>query len=98
MNKYIMVVESETPPQVFLHDHIPNVGKIIELKAEQFPNRVTAAWLAERFNLSRKTIIERVGIFNKGDENKHLYDPDEVIPVLENLNLMSLKRNSRRKA
>lgn len=98
MNKYIMVVESETPPQVFLHDHIPNVGKIIELKAEQFPNRVTAAWLAERFNLSRKTIIEKVGMYNKGDDNKHLYDPHEVIPILENLNLLSAKRNTRRKA
>lgn len=98
MNKYIMVVESETPPQVFLHDHIPNVGKIIELKAEQFPNRVTAAWLAERFNLSRKTIIEKVGMYNKGGDNKHLYDPHEVIPILENLNLLSAKRNTRRKA
>lgn len=96
MGKYIFVLESESPPQFFLGDKIGN-ATIIEMKKEELPNRVTAAWLAERFNLSRKTIIEKVGVYNKGDENKHLYDPKQVIPVLENLNLLSAKRNSRRK-
>ena len=32
-------------------------------------------------NKSKRTIIEKVGAFNKGDENKHLYDPKEVLPV-----------------
>ena len=36
-------------------------------QAEDFPNHVTAAWPSERFNLSRKTIIEKVGISSKGD-------------------------------
>lgn len=96
MGKYIFVLESESPPQFFLGDKIGN-ATIIEMKKEELPNRVTAAWLAERFNLSRKTIIEKVGVYNKGDENKHLYDPKQVMPILENLNLLSAKRNSRRK-
>lgn len=96
MGKYIFVLESDTPPQFFLGDKIGN-ATIVEMKKEELPNRVTAAWLAERFNLSRKTIIEKVGVFNKGDENKHLYDPKQVMPILENLNLLSTRRNSRRK-
>ncbi|MGD9698456.1 hypothetical protein [Acinetobacter sp.] len=96
MGKYIFVLEADSPPQFFLGDKIGN-ATIVEMKKEELPNRVTAAWLAERFNLSRKTIIEKVGVYNKGDENKHLYDPKQVIPVLENLNLLGAKRNSRRK-
>lgn len=97
MAKYVLTFESEKPPQVFLHEVIPNIGKVIELKAEEFPNRVTAAWLSERFNLSRKTIITKVGMYNKGDENKHLYDPKEVMPILENINVLKAQRDSRRK-
>lgn len=97
MAKYVLTFESEKPPQVFLHEVVPNIGKVIELKAEEFPNRVTAAWLSERFNLSRKTIIAKIGIYNKGDANKHLYDPIEVMPILENINLVNAQRVSRRK-
>lgn len=96
MNKYIVVIESKNPPQVFLGDTLAG-GKVIELKAQDLPNRVTAAWLSEKFNLSRKTIIEKVGIYNKGDANKHLYDPKEVVPILENLNIISPVRGARRK-
>ena len=96
MSKYTVVIDSDKPPQIYLGDILAG-GKVIELKSEELPNRVTAAWLAERFNLSRKTIIDKVGIFNKGDDNKHLYDPKEVMPILENLNILSAKRNSRRK-
>lgn len=97
IKKYILTIESEHPPQVWLNDHIPKVGTVIELKIEEMPNRVTAIWLAERFNLSRKTIIEKVGSLNKGDQNKHLYDPKEVMPLLENLHIKASKRGARRK-
>jgi hypothetical protein len=96
MNKYIVVIESTKPPQLFLGDSLAG-GKVVELKAEELPHRVTAAWLAQRFNLSRKTIIEKVGLLNKGDQNKHLYDPKEVMPLLENLNVTAAKRGARRK-
>lgn len=96
MNKYTFTVEAETPPQVFLHDIIPNVGKVIELKAEVLPNRVDAAWLQARFTISRKALIEKLRVFNKGTDTKHLYDPKEVIPILENLHVIN-KRGARRK-
>ncbi|TDM66588.1 hypothetical protein C5B72_03530 [Acinetobacter sp. KU 011TH] len=97
MGKYIVVVEAEKPPQVFIHEIIPNVGKVIEMKAEEIPNRVTAAWLMKRYSLSRKLIIDELRPFNKGTDNKHLYDPNEVIPMLENLNRQRQQRQSRRK-
>ena len=96
MNKYIVVIESAKPPQVFLGDTLAG-GKVVELKAEELPKRVTAAWLSARFNLSRKTIIEKIGDYNKGDGNKHLYDPNEVLPILENINLSLPKRGAKRK-
>ncbi|HCA5148198.1 TPA: hypothetical protein MW178_003430 [Acinetobacter baumannii] len=97
MGKYIVVVEAEEPPQVFIHEIIPNVGKVIEMKAEEIPNRVTAAWLMDRYSLSRKLIIDELRPFNKGTDGKHLYDPNEVIPILENLNIQRQRRQSRRK-
>ncbi|MFW6586444.1 hypothetical protein [Acinetobacter baumannii] len=71
---------------------IPNVGKVIEMKAEEIPNRVPAAWLMERYSLSRKLIIDELRPFNKGTDSKHLYDPNEVIPILENLNRQRQQR------
>lgn len=96
MNKYIIIIESSTAPPFYIGDKIGN-GKIVELKLEELPNRVTAAWLSERFNLSKKTIIEKLRSFNKGDDNKHLYDPKEVMPYLENLNLITSQSRNRRK-
>jgi hypothetical protein len=92
-----MVVESDQPPQVFLNETIPKIGKVIELKTEQLPNRVDAAWLQERFSISRKALIEKLRIFNRGTDNKHLYDPNEVIPVLENLKVTNRRGANRKK-
>lgn len=97
LHKYIIVVESHLPPRIHLKDNLPNIGIVVELKSEELPNRVTAAWLSQRFNLSRKTIIEKIGSLNKGDQNKHLYDPKEVMPLLENLHITASKRGARRK-
>ncbi|MEN8344758.1 hypothetical protein ABFP03_06545 [Acinetobacter baumannii] len=97
MGKYIVVVESDKPPQIFIHDDVPNIGKVLEIKAEEIPNRVPASWLMERYSLSRKLIIDELRPFNKGTDGKHLYDPNEVIPILENLNIQRQQRQSRRK-
>ncbi|EIB6856907.1 hypothetical protein AXY30_RS03985 [Acinetobacter baumannii] len=97
MGKYIFVVESESPPQVYLDDIIPNIGKVIELKAEEIPNRVPASWLMERYNLSRKTIIDELRQFNLGGDGKHLYSPATVMPILDNLNKAKAQRQARRK-
>lgn len=50
----------------------------------------------ERFSISRKALIEKLRIFNKGTDTKHLYDPKEVMPILENLHVTN-KRGARRK-
>ncbi|WP_171255829.1 hypothetical protein [Acinetobacter baumannii] len=51
----------------------------------------------DRYSLSRKLIIDELRPFNKGIDGKHLYDPNEVIPILENLNIQRQQRQSRRK-
>ncbi|MEI5717879.1 hypothetical protein WBV54_09445 [Acinetobacter baumannii] len=96
MGKYIVVVESEKPPQIFIHDDVPNIGKVLEIKAEEMPNRVSASWLEERYGLSRKTIVNHLKAFNRGTDTKHLYDPKEVIPILDNLNITP-RRGAQRK-
>lgn len=97
MGKYYLTFESETPPQIFLNQTIPNIGKVVEMKAEELPPRVPVSFLMERFPLSRKMIIDTLRPFNRGGEGKHMYDPKEVMPVLENLNSQILARQSRRK-
>ena len=94
--KYIIVVESESPPKLYLGDEIAGC-KIIELKSEELPRRVDASWLLERYPLSRKSLIDQLRIFNKGNDGKHLYDPNDVIPILDNLHLLKERRTSRRK-
>lgn len=96
MGKYYMVVESDSPPQIFLNDLIPNVGKVVELKSEELPRRVPVAWVMERYPFSRKTIVDKLRAFNKGDENKHIYDPNDIIPVLDKMNTEKIQRQSRR--
>ena len=97
MGKYIVVVESEKPPQIFIHDDVPNIGKVLEIKAEEIPNRVPASWLMERYNLSRKTIIDELRPFNLGGDGKHLYNPSTVMPILDNLSKAKAQRQARRK-
>lgn len=53
---------------------------------------VTAAWLMDRYSLSRKLIIDELRPFNKGSDGKYLYDPNEVMPILENLNIQRQQR------
>lgn len=97
MGKYYMVVESEVPPQIFLNDTIPKIGKVVELKVEELPNRVPVAWVLERYPFSRKTIVDSLRAFNKGRDGKHLYDPKDVVPILENMTAEKTARQSRRK-
>lgn len=97
MGKFILTFESECAPQVFLNQTIPNIGKVIEMKAEELPPRVPVAFLMERFPLSRKMIIDTLRPFNRGGDGKHMYDPKEVMPILENLNAETKARQSRRR-
>lgn len=84
MGKYIVIVEADTPPRIYLDDTIPNVGRVVEIKSETYPNRVGTAWLMERVTLSKSKIIELLRDYNLGSESKHLYDPQIVLPILLN--------------
>lgn len=80
--KYIITVESETPPRICLGDTIYG-ATVIALETEQYPDLVDLAWLTKRFPLSRKTISEKIEIFNVGGPKKMLYDPNIVVPFLK---------------
>ena len=60
-------------------------------------DRSKSSRLQERFSISRKALIEKLRIFNRGTDTKHLYDPKEVIPILENFNVTSRRGAHRKK-
>ncbi|MGY0202228.1 hypothetical protein [Acinetobacter soli] len=80
--KYIITVESESPPRICLGDKIYG-AEVVSLEVEQFPDLVDLAWLTKRFPLSRQTIAAKLEILNLGGPRKKLYDPNVVIPFLK---------------
>ncbi|WP_166167058.1 hypothetical protein [Acinetobacter sp. SA01] len=81
-HKYIITVESDTPPQICLGDKIHG-ATVIALETEQYPDFVDLAWLTKRFPMSRKTLSQKLELFNVGNSGKKLYDPNIVIPFLK---------------
>ncbi|QIC73872.1 hypothetical protein FSC05_09245 [Acinetobacter indicus] len=81
-HKYIITVESETPPRICLGDSIYG-ATVIALEKEQYPDLVDLAWLTKRFPLSRSVLSQKLELFNLGSEGKKLYDPNVVIPFLK---------------
>ena len=49
--KYIITVESKSPPRICLGDTIYG-AKVISLEVEQYPDLVDLAWLTKRFPMS----------------------------------------------
>lgn len=80
--KYIITVESESPPRICLGDKIYG-AEVVSLEVEQFPDLVDLAWLTKRFPLSRQTIAAKLEVLNLGGPRKKLYDPNVVIPFLK---------------
>jgi len=80
--KYIITVESESPPKICLGDSIYG-ATVIAVEVEQYPDLVDLAWLMKRFPLSRQALSKRLEIFNMGVGRKKLYDPNIVIPFLK---------------
>ena len=80
--KYIITVESESPPRICLGDSVYG-ATVIALEKEQYPDLVDLAWLTKRFPLSRYSLSEKLELFNLGEEGKKLYDPNMVIPFLK---------------
>ena len=80
--KYIITVESETPPKICLGDSIHG-ATVIALETEQYPDLVDLAWLTKRFSMSRDTLSQKLELFNLCSSGKKLYDPNVVIPFLK---------------
>ncbi|HAV3702156.1 hypothetical protein ABTB45_15445 [Acinetobacter baumannii] len=81
-HKYIITVESETPPKICLGDSIHG-ATVIALETEQYPDLVDLAWLTKRFPISRETLSQKLELFNVGSAGKKLYDPNIVISFLK---------------
>mgnify|MGYP003414551737 FL=1 len=80
--KYIITIESESPPKICLGDSIHG-ATVIALEIEQYPDLVDLAWLTKRFPMSRDTLSRQLELFNIGSTGKNLYDPNIVIPFLK---------------
>lgn len=80
--KYIITVESESPPKICLGDSIYG-AIVIALEVEQYPDLVDLSWLSKRFPISRQALTKRLDIFNIGSARKKLYDPNIVVPFLK---------------
>lgn len=91
--KYVITVESRTPPNLLVGGKIGE-AEIIGIARESMPKRVPITWLMEYYPFSKQTILDNIRVFNKGSDRKHLYDPSEVMPILDNL--MALKPKSGR--
>lgn len=82
--KYTITIESDTPPQVMLGQNIGG-GIVKELKQVEV-DLVSAAHLAQKYNLSTTTIRERLVSINQGTQGKALYNPRLAHDVLTSKN------------
>lgn len=73
LQKYVIIVESNTPPHVVLGQDIGG-GIVKELK-EVDVELVSASHLAQRYNLSVTTIRDKLVSINQGTQGKALYNP-----------------------
>lgn len=81
-HKYIITLESDSPPRICLGDKIYG-ATVIALETEQYPDLVDLAWLTKRFPMSREALSQKLELFNVGSTGKKFYDPNIVIPFLK---------------
>ncbi|MCY1161779.1 hypothetical protein D9M71_19080 [compost metagenome] len=73
MAAYLIKVEADTPLQIVLGQNIGG-GIVKELKEVEV-ELVSAAQLAQKYNLSATTIRDRLVSINQGTQGKALYNP-----------------------
>lgn len=78
--KYIITVESDTPPQIMLGQNL--FGGIVKELKELDVELVPAAHLAKLYNLSVGTVREKLASINQGTHGKCLYDPKLARTIL----------------
>lgn len=75
MAAYLIKVEADTPLQIVLGQNIGG-GIVKELKEVEVElELVSAAHLAQKYNLSTTTIRDRLVSINQGTQGKALYNP-----------------------
>ena len=84
MAAYLIKVEADHPPQIMLGQNIGG-GIVKELKEVEV-DLVSAAHLAQKYNLSTTTIRERLVSINQGTQGKALYNPRLAHDVLTSKN------------
>ena len=82
--KYTITIESDTPPQVMLGQNIGG-GIVKELKEVEV-ELVSAAKLAEKYDLSVSTIRAKLISINQGTGGKSLYNPTKAHILLTQKN------------
>lgn len=80
--KYTIEILAEAPPRLCLGDVLAG-GKIVTIKcANDEPDAVSAAWLANRLNISKSTVTTRCQMLNMGTVGKGLYPREQAIALL----------------
>lgn len=89
MNKYIITVESETPPQIMLGERIAG-ALVVELKQDNA--LATTAQLASYYSVSTKTIREKLAHINEGTSGKALYNIHKAAEIMRTAHKKGRKR------
>ncbi|RYL26539.1 DNA-binding protein [Acinetobacter piscicola] len=80
LQEYLIVVESNNPPQVTIGQNIG--GAVVKELKEVEVKLVSAAQLAKIYNLSVNTIRDKLVSINQGTAGKCLYNPQLAHNVL----------------
>lgn len=95
LNEYTIKIAADAPPDLRLGQLLAG-GKIVAIaEANDAPDFVSVTWLANKFNLSRSTIINRCQSANVGTNGKHIYNRIHAIQLINNPNPQ--KRGRKRK-
>lgn len=89
MHKYTITLESDTPPQILLGERIAG-GVVVELKKES--TLATTKELARHYNVSEKTVRNKLADINQGTEGKALYDRRRAEEIMRTVHKRGRKR------
>lgn len=79
---YTIQIVADAPPKICLGDTLAG-GHVISIAcANDAPDIVSAAWLAQHLTLSKSTVVKRCVDINIGTHGKHLYNREQAIALL----------------
>lgn len=89
MHKYTITLEAESPPQIMLGERVGG-GVVVELKRET--TLATTKELARHYNVSEKTVRNKLADINQGTEGKALYDRRRAEEIMRTVHKRGRKR------